>query len=531
MDYQVAKNIRGRSLSSLITNKITSGSSVSSAIGRTVTEKMRAAGTGIIQKFDPLNIAKFVTGGSKLAPAVLGRITGRSQADINFFAGTERAKTERQKRRYTTISEPMTTSENLGSSSIEVLNDILSFLKKSNEQDRLRRETEKTFYEEKQVEDARRHREFVEVLKQYTQLSPVLPTPAKPEERQDPTAGILSTVKKMIAEVVENFKRLMVGMLSLVGDMIKAAVIGIKKLFEWLNPLKKLLTAKNLIRLLTFLGRFAGPVALAYGLWKLVSYAAEKLPNLKALSPEEALNVLENGSPKQMMDETGAQDVDQARQILIDTATQGKQKAQQLLKEVEESPTDELSPDLEKRIRDMGGLSKVQRIAEAPDLDQSKLLGALKRNPFSDSFMTERITPYEEYVSRGATDVDRQRLANRWWNNFGKRWDPATGLRLDLLENQGPFVNTYGVPGFESAGDVPDSTIKASPEETVTPLSDQTIKLNELKLNMRTPNITPYVNSEVKNLKAPNRPMSATATTRDNTLIFQMTIQRNQAPL
>jgi hypothetical protein len=320
-------------------------------------------------------------------------------------------------------------------------------------------------------------------------------------------------------------------MLSLVGDMIKAAVIGIKKLFEWLNPLKKLLTAKNLIRLLTFLGRFAGPVALAYGLWKLVSYAAEKLPNLKALSPEEALNVLENGSPKQMMDETGAQDVDQARQILIDTATQGKQKAQQLLKEVEESPTDELSPDLEKRIRDMGGLSKVQRIAEAPDLDQSKLLGALKRNPFSDSFMTERITPYEEYVSRGATDVDRQRLANRWWNNFGKRWDPATGLRLDLLENQGPFVNTYGVPGFESAGDVPDSTIKASPEETVTPLSDQTIKLNELKLNMRTPNITPYVNSEVKNLKAPNRPMSATATTRDNTLIFQMTIQRNQAPL
>lgn len=78
MDYQVAKNIRGRSLSSLITNKITSGSSVSSAIGRTVTEKMRAAGTGIIQKFDPLNIAKFVTGGSKLAPAVLGRITGRS---------------------------------------------------------------------------------------------------------------------------------------------------------------------------------------------------------------------------------------------------------------------------------------------------------------------------------------------------------------------------------------------------------------------------------------------------------------------
>jgi hypothetical protein len=526
MDYQVAKNIRGRSLSSLITNKITSGSSVSSAIGRTVTEKMRAAGTGIIQKFDPLNIAKFVTGGSKLAPAVLGRITGRSQADINFFAGTERAKTERQKRRYTTISEPMTTSENLGSSSIEVLNDILSFLKKSNEQDRLRRETEKTFYEEKQVEDARRHREFVEVLKQYTQLSPVLPTPAKPEERQDPTAGILSTVKKMIAEVVENFKRLMVGMLSLVGDMIKAAVIGIKKLFEWLNPLKGLLTAKNLIRLLTFLGRFAGPVALAYGLWKLVTYAAGKLPVLKALSPEEALNALEGQSPGDMMKETGTKTPEEAKQKLIEIATQGKQKAQELLREVEETGEDKLTEDQKKRIRDMGGLTKVQEMAEAPDIDQARLLSAINRNQFADSYMAERVEPLADYIKKGNNKPED------WYAKYRGRWDPTTGLRMDLLENMGPFVNTYGVPGFESAGDVPDSTITITPYQNNKPdVSGASTQLNDERRGSRTSNITPYVNSEVKNLKAPNRPISATATTRDNTTIFEMTIQRNFAPL
>ena len=67
MEYRVAKNIRGRSLSSLITERITEGSGVGSAIGRSVTQKLKATGTGIIEKFDPLNLIKFATGGSRLA--------------------------------------------------------------------------------------------------------------------------------------------------------------------------------------------------------------------------------------------------------------------------------------------------------------------------------------------------------------------------------------------------------------------------------------------------------------------------------
>ncbi len=93
MDYRVASNIRGKSLSSLMTDKITSGKGVGSALGGAISDKLKARATGVKEKFDPMNIAKFMTGGSRLAPAILGRITGRSQSDINYFAGNKKSST------------------------------------------------------------------------------------------------------------------------------------------------------------------------------------------------------------------------------------------------------------------------------------------------------------------------------------------------------------------------------------------------------------------------------------------------------
>lgn len=85
MDYQKAKDIRGKSLSSLITDNIVSGGGIGSSISQALSDRSKARMTGIKETFDPLNIVKALTGGSRLAPALLGRLTGRSPEAIKYF--------------------------------------------------------------------------------------------------------------------------------------------------------------------------------------------------------------------------------------------------------------------------------------------------------------------------------------------------------------------------------------------------------------------------------------------------------------
>ena len=92
MDYQKAKDIRGKSLSSLITDNIVSGGDIGSSIRQALSDRSKARMTGIKEKFDPLNIVKALTGGSRLAPALLGRLTGRSPEAIRYFSKDPKKK-------------------------------------------------------------------------------------------------------------------------------------------------------------------------------------------------------------------------------------------------------------------------------------------------------------------------------------------------------------------------------------------------------------------------------------------------------
>ena len=92
MNYQSAKDIRGKSFSSLLIDNIIRGGGVGESLSKTVSEKTQARVKGIKQAFDPLQIAKTLTLGSNFAPALLGRATGRSKNDIKFFTGRTRKK-------------------------------------------------------------------------------------------------------------------------------------------------------------------------------------------------------------------------------------------------------------------------------------------------------------------------------------------------------------------------------------------------------------------------------------------------------
>jgi hypothetical protein len=226
MEYSTAKSIRGRTLSSLITQKIRAGGGVTSAIRSSVSEKMRAKGLGIKEKFDPLNIAKFLTGGSNLAPAILGRLTGRKQSDINYFSGGRKTATEIKK----TKSLGQLPGDSSGS-----LSEIFNLIKKNYERDLQLRETERSFQEEKANEDQRRHNEFIKVLKDYTSGGTAIAI--KPEKEGGGLLQFLDMVKSMIAESVKN------------------TIDTIQNMFSWLNDLRKSglfkLIGSNLLTLLT----------------------------------------------------------------------------------------------------------------------------------------------------------------------------------------------------------------------------------------------------------------------------------------
>ena len=136
MDYSTASSIRGTKLSSLITNRIVAGGSIGSSIKGAISDRMKAKAMGAKERYDPLNIAKKLTGGGSLAPALLGRMMGRSKEDIQYFSGKGTA---------TAIGKE---TGNIGGGSVDVLNRILAFLQKSHEVDTRTMEVKKNFHEE-----------------------------------------------------------------------------------------------------------------------------------------------------------------------------------------------------------------------------------------------------------------------------------------------------------------------------------------------------------------------------------------------
>lgn len=201
MEYAQARNIRGSKLSNLITDKIVSGSSVTGAVRGAISEKIRAKATGIKEKFDPLNIAKFVTGGSRLAPAILGRLTGRSDKDIRYFAGSKTSLKSRSTKIDRMPERPAGSSE-----VAENLSKIYNLLARSRENDMRMRAIERSFMEEKRNEDERRHQEFMRALSDFTGAKPkaVLISPKTEGEG----LGLFDSLVKMISDLQNRITKL-----------------------------------------------------------------------------------------------------------------------------------------------------------------------------------------------------------------------------------------------------------------------------------------------------------------------------------
>jgi len=161
MNYHESARTRKTGLSTLILNKVMSGGSVGSSIKGAISDRMQASVMGLKEKFDPLNIASKLTGGSRLGPALLGRMTGRSKEDIDYFA---------HNRRVHRFDNVMNKGQGSGDSkkSIEALENIYSFMVKTRESQIKDNHSTFKFEDERQKANQRRHDEVMEVFNEAT---------------------------------------------------------------------------------------------------------------------------------------------------------------------------------------------------------------------------------------------------------------------------------------------------------------------------------------------------------------------------
>jgi hypothetical protein len=278
LNYQQAKRLREQSLSSVLADQLILGEGYGSAIGKAISLKTKAKITGIKQKFDPLNIAKILTGGSRLGPAILGKMLGRSRKDIEFFAGRARPVTSRGKR----IGALPGSGEDTTGMSV-VLDDILTFLRKSHDDDMILREKENNLREGEKHEDERRHKKLLKALEKVGFSGTASKVKSDKPGFFD---GILETLKKMIADTIEKVK-----------GMIDSAIEGFKwlkdtSLFRWLSTLA------------TPFALIAAISAAIFGGTAMLQNA--ELQRLKDLGGDEALAL---GEQRQQQELQGAGDI------------------------------------------------------------------------------------------------------------------------------------------------------------------------------------------------------------------------------
>jgi hypothetical protein len=258
---------------------------------------------GIKEKFDPLNIAKFVTGGSNLAPALLGRLTGRNSKDIKYFSGIKDKKGDTA-----TKLEGGTEAFAANNQMIESLLDIYDLLKNTAEDKKKAKEEEAQFAEErlseKERNKERRHKELMEAI-----TGEPYETATKVKKEEDG--------KNLIDSLFGG------GAFKMMGRLIRFAI----------SPLG-----------LTILGFTAA--------YELISWLAENTPNMRIPDASGALAILQKGDPK-MIDQYKTSDMT-GREVLEDIVTKGKETAQGLLEDVEGNAEE---------IKKLGGIEAVKKLA------------------------------------------------------------------------------------------------------------------------------------------------------------------------
>jgi hypothetical protein len=219
----------------MITEKLVEGNSIGSSIKATVSEKSAARAKGFKEKIDPMNIIKFMTGGSKFAAALYGSARGRSKEDMKYFTGTPRSAKEMG------ASSTRIDSLETGNEMVSLLMKIYEFMRDTNEEDKTRKQREANFKEEIEYERGLRHKALLEALSGLRPGKTVTATKEKDDGGFGGIfAGLISFVKGLISTAID-------GVMKVIGA-IKDTLASILGVFGG--------GLTNFVKVLTSFGRF-----------------------------------------------------------------------------------------------------------------------------------------------------------------------------------------------------------------------------------------------------------------------------------
>lgn len=172
MSYQEANYIKGAGLGNLIEQNMRSGKGLIGATRGAIGQRMSANATGIKEKLDPLNLFKFLSGGNPLAFRLLGgrafgRLTGRNNRDVDYFAGgpgtKKRKKTKAEPFVVHKVSKQITPIQKEDTMA-DGLSKLYSLIKSSFEEKIKKSELQKDFEEARQTKAQKRHDELLKAI-------------------------------------------------------------------------------------------------------------------------------------------------------------------------------------------------------------------------------------------------------------------------------------------------------------------------------------------------------------------------------
>jgi GH24 family phage-related lysozyme (muramidase) len=166
LTYQKAAKTRQQSTSDLVAKNIVQGQSVGSAIKSAFKEKTKARITGIKEAINPLNIAKKVTGGSSLGPALLGRMIGSSQEEIEYFSDKKKTKKGKKNRDPLFVNMLVTGVQNVrGRDGLaDVFGKLYELIKSHTEEEKIHDELMHTNKKLAEDDEKKRHEEIIDIL-------------------------------------------------------------------------------------------------------------------------------------------------------------------------------------------------------------------------------------------------------------------------------------------------------------------------------------------------------------------------------
>lgn len=248
LNYQQARSVRKAKFSDILLDQLAqSDRSVLGAVGKTISMKGQARIKGIKEKFDPLNIIRFMTMGSRFGPALFGKMTGRNQKDIDYFTGRTKS-----------VVGTRNTADRLkkvgGAGDSEGINQqlakIFSFLQNNREEDIKLKQLAKNSEEEIALEKGKRHKELIDTLQKLMKhINSGGKMTAEPMEKTS-----------MFGNIWDNIK----GLAEMMGEMRKFIFDMAKKI--GMTPSKGLLSAGKFgLRMLPTVAAAAAVGALIYG--------------------------------------------------------------------------------------------------------------------------------------------------------------------------------------------------------------------------------------------------------------------------